>query len=72
MRKVRKGWITNGIKISCKNERRHYLLVIERKVAGDYYKQYSNTLKSVIKKAKQLENKALIEQSENKKRQHGH
>jgi len=61
-------WITQGIKISCRKKR---ILYIESRNKSDtnlklYYKQYCKILNNVIKVAKRLHYKKLINQSENK------
>lgn len=59
-------WLTTGIKTSIKNKRRMFDFYLSGLVSKTNYKTYTNILKKVIKKAKQLSSKTQIENSENK------
>lgn len=67
-KKFYNGWITKGIKISCKNKRKLYCEKKEGKVSNDEYKKYEKILRKVILEAKRKSNAEFILNSDNKTR----
>lgn len=62
------GWITKGIRISCKKKRILYKQKIAGIVSTEYFNLYKSILKKVITAAKKLSNQIAISSSQNKTR----
>jgi hypothetical protein len=62
------GWITTGIRISCKRKQSLYIIcrTSGNRLAQEYYKKYCKVLKKVIVKAKKNYYNRQIESSSNK------
>jgi hypothetical protein len=67
---AQKSWLTSGIKVSCANKRRLYLLAAARSSSDPkvkaHFKKYCRILSKVIEAAKKLHYNTLIVNSNNK------
>ena len=68
LKRDNKNWLTTGIRTSCNNKRRLYLLYKDNKDLNlkKYYKEYCKLLKKVITLAKKLYYSAKLANSNNK------
>lgn len=60
------GWITKGIKVSCKNKQNMFQQKLRGDISSETYKNYYKILKKTISLAKKSFNEAFIRNAKNK------